>query len=319
MAPILVIAFNRPDLLRGLIDRLRVARPSHVFLAADGPRADHPADDEQCEQVRRMAHLFDWGCTVKTRFAETNQGCMHGPANAISWFFDQVDAGIILEDDCHPADAFFRYASELLVRFADHPEIGMISGNNYYHFQSPSVKSYYFSRLPLIYGWATWRRAWSHFDITLGAYRDQLENIRLNLGHRAAFRNHWWKCVKHLEEGLDTWDVQWAIALFAHKQLCVKPAVNLVSNRGFNTSSTHTSFEYDSRRYESVGTLDFPLSHPLVRSIYVADEQADIREERRYTSLWRRGWTWVGARSGASGMRLARRVHDLESRLRGWS
>ncbi|MGI6100338.1 MAG: hypothetical protein ACOYD3_11380, partial [Kiritimatiellia bacterium] len=283
-APILIIAFNRPDLFAGLIDILRRIKPTFVLVAVDGPREDHPEDHEACAQVKNLTFTIDWPCEVRTRFSEVNQGCKHGPANAITWFFEQVDAGIILEDDCHPVVSFFPYASELLDRYAHHPEIGMISGNNHYRFQTFDKHSYYYSRLPLIYGWATWRRAWANFDITLDSYRDQLENIRSGLGHHVAFRNHWWKHVEHLEAGLDTWDVQWAIALFAHKQLCVKPAVNLVSNRGFNEDSTHTSFEYDSYRYESTGTLEFPLAHPPMRSTYVADEQADMREERRYTS-----------------------------------
>ena len=118
---------------------------------------------------------------------------------------------------------------------------------------------------------------------------------------------------------MDTRDVHWSIAPFAHKQVCVKLVVDLVSNRGYNTSSTHTSFDYNSRRYKNVGTPDFPLSSPPVVPITFADEQAYFREKRQYTNLWRRGWTRVGDRSGASGIRLARRVHDLESWLRDWS
>ena len=317
-APVLVIGFNRPHLVAGLIDILRRVRPGHVFFAVDGPRENHPTDGVNCQRVRDMARGFDWGCRVETRFAEANQGCKHGPANAISWFFGQVDAGIILEDDCHPVDAFFPYASELLVRYADHPEIGMISGNNYYGFQPASDISYYFSNLPLTYGWATWRRAWSLFDVTLATYRERLDGIRSSLGHSEAFRTHWWKYVKHLEAGLDAWDVQWAVALFALQQLCIKPVVNLVSNRGFNAASTHTSFEYDARRYESTGGLAFPLSHPPVRSIYTADEQTDIKEERRFTSFWRRGWTWLGALGGSPGKCVARRVYHMEAYFRGW-
>lgn len=318
IAPILIIAFNRPDLLAGLINILKRVKPSRVFLAVDGPRENHPEDDTACANVRNLARRFDWGCQVGLRFSEKNQGCRYGPANAISWFFDHVDAGIILEDDCHPVDTFFPYASELLVRYADHPEVGMISGNNYYRFQTDQSSSYYFSCLPLIYGWATWRRAWRHHDVTLNTYREQLDTIRSYLGHSDPYRNYWWKYVEALDAGVDTWDVQWAIALFAHNQLCIKPAVNLVSNRGFNADSTHTSFEYDAARYEATGTLSFPLVHPSVQAIYVADEQADIQEEKRYISIWRRGWTWIGAHGGTAGKRIARLIHVVESSLRGW-
>lgn len=317
IAPILIIAFNRPHLVAGLIGILRRVRPEQVFFAVDAPRENHPTDSSRCKSVRDMVEMFDWGCRVETRFAEKNQGCQYGPANAISWFLDHVEAGIVLEDDCHPVFSFFPYATELLVRYADHPEIGMISGNNYYRFQSDKTQSYFFSRLPLIYGWATWRRAWSCFDVTLNAYCDRLDDIRGKLGHSESFRKYWWKYVEMLDQGLNTWDVQWAIALFANELLCIKPAVNLVCNKGFCEDSTHTSFEYDSPRFEAVEELPLPLHHPIdEEAMCFADEFADIKEERRYVSIWRRGWTWVGAHGGVLGKRSARLVSRVESCLR---
>lgn len=267
-----------------------------------------------------MVGRFDWDCQVTTRFMSENQGCKYGPAGAISWFFEHVESGIILEDDCHPVLSFFPFANELLTRYADHPEVGMISGNNFYRFQSDKTTSYYFSRLPLIYGWATWRRAWAHFDITLDAYRDQLEDIRKKLGHSKRFRDYWWKYVEHVRQGLDTWDAQWAVALFAHELLCIKPTVNLVSNKGYNETSTHTSFEYDSPRFEAVEQISLPLHHPVDKDkICFVDECADIREERRYVSTWRRGWTWVGTHGGALGERIARLVSRIEVYFQGWT
>ncbi len=317
MSPILIIAFNRPDRVAELIDILRKVKPEQIFFAVDGPRDGHPTDTERCMQVQEMVRLLDWNCRVQTRFMSQNQGCQDGPAGAISWFFEHVEQGIILEDDCHPVASFFPFADELLRRYATHTQVGMISGNNYYRGQSNKTHSYYFSRLPLIYGWATWRRAWAYYDVSLKSYSDRLNDIREALGHSEGFRKYWWKYVEMLDQGLNTWDVQWAIALFAHELLCIKPAVNLVCNKGFNEASTHTSFEYDSPRFEAVEELPLPLHHPVDEgALCFADELADIKEERRYVSIWRRGWTWVGACGGTLGKRTARLVSRIEACLR---
>jgi hypothetical protein len=319
IAPVLIIAFNRPDLAAELINILRQNRVMKIYFAVDGPRPDRTGEIERCLAVRNLIKQFDWGCEVQTRFAEQNQGCKYGPANAINWFFDNVDSGIILEDDCHPVSDFFPFATELLVKFADDHRIGMISGHNFYQFQTDKTSSYYFSKLPIISGWATWRRAWAFQDVSLSRYRVKMDQIKASLGHSTRFRNYWWKYIDQWEAGLDSWAIPWAIALFANDMLCIKPAVNLISNQGYRDDSTHTSFEYDSQRYESTKSLAWPLVHPEIGSGQIlVDEQADIKDENRYVGVWRRGLTWLGAKVGWPLKMLVKYVHYFESKARGW-
>ena len=141
--PVLLLIFRRPDLTRRVIDALSVVKPSRLYIAADGPR-DRPGERQLCDETRKVATQVQWPCQLKILFRNENLGCRVGVSTAIDWFFDQEDAGIILEDDCLPSPSFFPYCAELLARFHDDERIIAISGNNFQKGRDVTPYSYYF-------------------------------------------------------------------------------------------------------------------------------------------------------------------------------
>ena len=311
-APILIIAFNRPDFCAQVIQAIRPAQPNELFLAVDGPRAGHSGEVIRCEQTRKLTAAIDWPCEIRTFFRDVNRGCKYAPPEAITWFFSHVPSGIILEDDCIPSADFLRFASDLLVRYADNERIGMITGNNHYGFQTDKNCSYHFTSFVSIWGWASWRRAWELYDVDMKPYISDLASIRARIGHSERFRAYWWRYVEAVLNGQNTWDVQWGVALLANNKLTIRPKCNLVANIGFTPDSTHTSsYEFDSARYTQTGKLDFPLVHPAnIRG----DELADLKLEKRVVSLWRRGFTFIGAKGGKVGKMIAELASFFEKK-----
>jgi hypothetical protein len=162
--PVLILAFSRPDVTAKVIEAIRAARPSRLFFAVDGPREGREAEREKVMQVRRLAQRVDWDCELRTLFREANLGCKVSVSQAITWFFEQVEDGIILEDDCVAHPSFFPFAADLLDRYRDDERVVMISGDNFQLGRRRTVYDYYFSRYTHIWGWATWRRAWKLYD-----------------------------------------------------------------------------------------------------------------------------------------------------------
>ena len=119
IAPVLLIAFNRPEMTQKTFDAIRVAKPSELFIAVDGPRANHPSDVEQSKKVQEITKQVDWPCNLHTLFREKNVGCGYGPSGAISWAFESCDRLIILEDDCVASPSFFQFCTEMLERYYD--------------------------------------------------------------------------------------------------------------------------------------------------------------------------------------------------------
>jgi hypothetical protein len=272
-SPVLFLVFNRPDTTRQVFEAIRAARPPKLYIAADGPRSGRPEEAQRCREVREIANMVDWPCEVATLFREQNLGCKIGVSSAITWFFEHESEGIILEDDVLPVATFFDYCDEMLERYRDDGRVAMISGCNLVANHFNSTDSYFFSRYNHIWGWATWRRTWRHYDVAMTewpAWRDGGGLARVADGSRL-FQSYWRGTLDAAHAGkIDTWDYQWTFACWRLAGLTALPAYNQTSNLGFGANATHTTGDTPQYLVASrARPLEFPLVHPssVVRAV----------------------------------------------------
>src|SRR5262245_21941551 len=165
--PVVVCLFNRPEPLTEVIKAVAAMRPPKLYLVADGPRADRAGDAEACESARRVATAVDWPCEVHTDFASANLGLARRMYSGLSWVFSQEERAIVLEDDCVPDASFFAFCEELLERYRDDNRVLTINGDTFQDRDVALPYSYWFSRYPHSWGWASWRRAWQLMDFEM--------------------------------------------------------------------------------------------------------------------------------------------------------
>lgn len=274
-SPILFLVFNRPDTTKRVFEAIRAARPARLYVAADGARADRPDEAARCEAVRRVATAIDWPCELFTLFRSSNLGCKRAVSSAITWFFEHETEGIVLEDDCLPDPSFFPYVDEMLERYRSDERVMWVSGDNFIssHWKSPA--SYYFSRYPHIWGWATWRRAWQHYDVDMREWHasDKEAFLERRLPGLRRARAHWRSIFDKVSTGgIDTWDYQWVHACWKADGIGCLPEVNLISNIGFGAGATHTRSAESKHANLAVAPIVQPLRHPLA---VCADDDAD--------------------------------------------
>lgn len=263
--PVLMIMFNRPHKAAEVFAKIRQVKPPKLFIAVDGARPDHPGEADKVRQCQAFAQMVDWDCDVKTDFAASNMGCRDRVASAITWAFEHVEELIILEDDCVPDVTFFRFCQELLEKYRDDPRIFSIDGSNH-DFIEPFEESYAFSKRFYCWGWATWRRAWKHFDITMKAWSTFKQDGYLKNIFRKHDRIYFMNEFQWTFEGkLNTWDYQFWLNCLANHGLHVVPRVNLVRNTGFEPGGVNTSFPTADHLYMDE-PMEFPLIHPEIMS-----------------------------------------------------
>lgn len=261
--PVAMIIFNRPESTVKVFKEIAKAKPPTLLIIADGARLERAGEKEKCEQARAIVNQIDWDCELHTNFADQNLGCKLRVASGIDWIFEQVEEAIILEDDCLPDPTFFRFCEEMLERYRHNERVGMVSGGNLQFGRVRGAGSYYFSQYTHIWGWATWRRAWAHYDRDIKlwpAFRD--EQWLETFFKKSDEQLYWKNSFQAVYEGkLDTWDCSWTLASLIHGMLQVVPNVNLISNIGFGPDATHTHVEGVHANMPTI-PIQFPLVHP---------------------------------------------------------
>lgn len=299
--PILLITFNRPDHVRQVLTEILKQEPQDLYVCQDGAREGNQIDVIKCQEVRDVineltsAYAIDnKNFTLHTLYQEHNLGCGPGPMAGISWFFSQVEQGIVMEDDCLPHPDFFGYCEELLERYKYNEQVQYISSTLYHNLWHCDA-SYGFSHYMVTGAWAAWRRTWDNFDLDLHsldakAFRRQVYTLT-----KSKTEADWWY-FKVLEIQRDKskksyWDYQMQILLFRKKALTIHPSVNLISNIGFDSEGTHT-LSNDGRGDKPIYPI-LPLTHP--QEIAVKDYPLDILcfGKTRPENTWRRLINWI--------------------------
>ena len=277
--PILIIAWKRPKKTEELINKIKQINPDNLYIACDGPKNKNSLEDNKVNKTKELLlGSFEEIRQKKYFFSDNNQGCKIGVSNAINWFFENEKEGIILEDDCIPNLEFFSFCQEMLETYRHDERIWSITGHNQQNKIQRGSGTYYFSKYPRSWGWATWRRSWEKYDRDIkdwpnikskGILKNQLNNQREI--------NFWEKILDNIYHysSPNTWDYQWTLTSFLNSGLTIVPNKNLIKNIGFDEEATHTFFGEQNnfvKTYQEKNNSIFPTIHP---DYFVINKEAD--------------------------------------------
>lgn len=265
-SPVLLIGFNRPFNMAQVFFKIREYKPDVLYIAIDGPRQGIFGEDKKCLECQDLVKMVDWPCKLHTLFQKENLGCALGVSTAISWAFDNEDRLIILEDDCVPALSFFTFCDEMLEKYKDDTRVWQVCGRSYHpnsHFFNNS--DYIFSHYAHIWGWATWKRCWNHYDLKMSDFPEFLSiggALNVYQSHRLAknANRSYFKIHKDISNvSSHTWDYQWSYIKLKNGALGIIPCKNLIHNIG-SASGAHSSGPY----IEDIPSEEMPsvIKHP---------------------------------------------------------
>lgn len=275
---VILIVFNRPKATQRVLEAIRYTEPSQLFVVADGPRTDRYGEAEKCNYARKLIDNIDWQCQVHKNFSEINLGCAKRVSSGLDWALGITDNAIILEDDCVPHPSFFRYCDELLTHYADDERVMSISGLSVPAAYQRDKHSYQFSRFHRCWGWATWKRAWKHYDHDMTLWPQVVEKDLLSeFLQEQSTTSFWYKKLQDVYDGkIDSWAYRWIFACWMQSGLSTLPNTNLISNIGITTDATHTV--NDSFAAQLIAEeMPFPLKHP---PFVIRDQKADLFIQR---------------------------------------
>ena len=287
-SPVIFIIFNRPDVTQRVFSAIAKARPKKLLVIADGTRTNYPDDKEKCKATRDIIETVNWDCEVIINYSKENMGCKNRVSSGLDWAFKQVEEAIILEDDCLPHPSFFRFCDELLKMYRNESHIAMISGDNFQFEKHVTKHSYYFSKYPHIWGWATWRHSWHNYEPDMKYWTELrhtnwLKNILPTKLSYLYWRHIFDSCFKNKT---NSWAYPWTFSCWKHDKSTILPNVNLISNIGFNEDALHTT-KKDKYADMKTSQMNFPLSHPPNLTINQTADNITEKEMFSGTALYR--------------------------------
>jgi hypothetical protein len=285
---VLFVIFNRPDTTSRVFAAIRAAQPKRLYIAADAPRPGNMDDEFLCKQARAVVSVIDWDCELKTLYKEENSGCKEGVSSAVTWFFEHEEEGIILEDDCLPANSFFKFCDTLLERYRHDTRIRHITGCNLQQGKKWGNSTYYFSNRTHVWGWASWKRVWKDYDKTLNKYNGgEIKEKIQNIYEDPIVAECWLDVFNGVKEGkINSWAYQLDFANFFNNGLIIIPNENLISNIGFGTNATNLTLEKSIFDHIPLSEIDEIIDPVFIlpnkrADLFIINHNFNIDEKRR--------------------------------------
>jgi hypothetical protein len=278
-APLLFIAFNRPEKTQKVWDQIKKAKPSKLYISIDGPRKDLPSDYDKIKRVREIVQNVDWKCDVKYLIHNYNLGCTLAGKTAFDWVFSQESEMIELEDDVIPTQSFFWFMQQLLDKYKNDKRIAYICAENYGH--KSGEATYFFSKYGGSWGWATWKRVYDLYEYKLDSLEDTVNNEKFKKTFSSNFQYEYWKrrFFEWKYIGGNTYDLQIIYLVHKHDMCYIVPNKNLVTNIGWDADASNTilneSNKIQAKKFGNIPSYEIDeIIHPQSVTI---DPQIDIK------------------------------------------
>lgn len=239
LAPVLILAYNRPEHLKKTLASLKknfLSERSKIIIHCDGYKNK---EKKNVKEVRKIAKSITGFKSKKVIFSKKNLGLKKSIIKNVSKYLKIYKKLIILEDDIITSKFFLRYMNQSLIYFKDKKKIWHITGHS--HFIINNGNDIFFSSYMNCWGWATWQDRWKHLDLDVKkAYISLKTNKsvknKFDINNLSKFSN---QIFDNYNKKINTWAIFWYWTIFKNKKLCIHPFRTLTKNIGQDGTGVH--------------------------------------------------------------------------------
>ena len=240
LAPVVLFTYNRLVHLKKTISALQKnfkAKDSLLFIFSDGPKNEK--DIYLINKVRDYLKSIKGFQKVTIIGRKKNLGLANSIITGVSEIVTKYNSVIVLEDDLVTSPYFLSFMNEALKTYQNDNKVASIHGY-IYPINSKDLADCFFIKGADCWGWATWQRAWQHFEKDGKKLLKELQNK--NLEKEFNFNNSY-PYVQMLKDQInfknDSWAIRWYASAFLKNLLTLYPKKPLVQNIGFDGSGEH--------------------------------------------------------------------------------
>ena len=283
-APILLFVYNRPEHTRRCIESLlknSLASESNLFIYADG--AKDSTQQEAVNEVRNYIRSIQGFKQITLMERSENWGLARNIINGVTTQVNRYGKVIVLEDDLVVAPYFLQFMNDALEVYKNEPRVGHIQACDFT--QDSSLPATFLIKWTGSWGWATWDRAWKHFNPNGNELLQELEERKLTHVFDFNGKYGFTRMLRRQIEGKNnSWAIRWNASLFLKDILSLNVGRSLVQNEGFDGSGTNS------------GGGGLYASHLYLQPLFITPispieenkeaRQAFVRYNARTNSFW---------------------------------
>lgn len=239
-APIALFVYNRPKHTERTLKFLRqneLAAESRLFVFSDGPKSE--AEEENVREVRELLKHIDGFRSVEIIERKSNMGLAESVIAGVSRLVKDYKQVIVFEDDLVTSPYTLTYFNDALNHYREQEKV-MHIGAYMYPLKENTLPETFFYRAATSWGWATWDRAWQHFEPNIDVLIKQFDarkRAEFSIEHQMNF----WKQMKDFKSGKNnSWAIRWYASVFLRGGLTLNPSQSLVNNIGHDGSGVHS-------------------------------------------------------------------------------
>ena len=261
-APIILFAYNRPDLLKKTLESLSkniLAEESKLFVFSDGPKSE--IDKIKVDKTRQIIDSIQGFGTVTKFFSETNLGLAESIINGVTRIMDSSGRVIVLEDDLLASPNFLLFMNDALTKYEHTREVFSISGYSHPVKAKDKINEDVFF-IPRIgsWGWATWKDRWTLADWQMSDFDKFKKNVNEQKSFNTGGEDLTPMLKAQMSNRINSWAIRWNYTLYKNRGLCLYPKVSKISHIGNTKEGTHVpaTDKYDVKLDQSENSVIFP-------------------------------------------------------------
>jgi GT2 family glycosyltransferase len=239
-APIALFVYNRPHHTERTLKYLQqnlIAAESRLFIFSDAARSAE--DEDSVKEVRAILKTAEGFRRIEIIERKTNLGLANSIIAGVSQLVRDYKQVVVFEDDLISSPHTLTYFNEALNRYRNEEQV-MHIGAYMYPLPKNNLPETFFYRAATSWGWATWERAWNHFEPNIDTLIEQFDAAKQK---RFTIENtmNFWKQMQDFKNGKnDSWAIRWYASIFLKGGLTLNPSQSLVNNIGHDGSGIHS-------------------------------------------------------------------------------
>jgi len=247
LAPIALFVYNRLNHVKKVIEALKknhTAEKSKIYIFSDF--SDSDKEQNKIRKIREYLRSINGFKELNIIQRKNNYGTSKNITAGLNYIFEKHDKCIILEDDILVSKNFLSQMNYFLAKFNKNKQIASIEGFMFPVNFRKDIPDYFFLKGTGCWGWATWRRSWKNYEISVQKLLKKFSGKKELVTEFDYYNSYpYYKMLKRQKYSKKkSWAIRWYASNFIKNNYTIYFKNTLVKNIGLDGTGENCRIDY---------------------------------------------------------------------------